>query len=61
MSQTSVLEYLNQHKGKFYSTGEIAKHLGLNQNTIALNMRSLIKWRLVITQRFNSKEYYGVE
>lgn len=47
MGQSEIIEFLNQNKGKKYSTRELAGDMGVSVGTICVTMRRLRHHKLV--------------
>lgn len=47
MSQHRIMLFLNKHKGKKYSTSQLAKNLPKAKGNIAMKLNKLHKWKMV--------------
>ena len=52
MSQRAVKEFLEKHKGKWFTTKEIAKQIGITINSCSNNISRLRNYRM-IKKRFS--------
>lgn len=51
MGQQDIIEYLDTHKGKWYSSHELSKSLGISIGSITMSLKKLRKSEMVKYKR----------
>ncbi len=56
ISQAEVLEFLENHKGKWFTTRQLSEKIGINMGSCTGNITRLVRSRL-ISRRESGKRY----
>lgn len=55
MCQEGVINFLDKKKDQWFSTGEIARNIGVNEITAQVNLRKLRSWNRIEYRKMKDK------